>query len=281
MKHTQEHHLATFLKGKRQSIDPISLGYDNVRRRTPGLRREEVAQRANISVTWYTWLEQGRGGAPSEEVLSRIATALLLSDAEKEYLYLTTLGRLPKADYQLSDVITPRLQSILDALNPNPAIIRNLTWDVLAWNESAAAVLTDYSLLTVEERNIMRLFFFQNEVKAHNRDWLDTAHLIVSAFRSDIARLGETAHTEHLVVELMAHSEEFKSCWTSQKISQFSEGMKYLNKPEIGEISLAYSSFNVSSSPELSLIVYTPNSEESLDKVKQLIQDSKNNDVSL
>ncbi|MBJ7555544.1 helix-turn-helix transcriptional regulator [Marinomonas spartinae] len=275
MEYTPEQHLAVFLKKKRQSIEPMSLGYDTARRRTPGLRREEVAQRAHISVTWYTWLEQGRGGAPSEEVLSRIAKALLLTDAEKEYLYLTTLGHLPKAEYQLSEVITPQLQSILDALSPNPAIIRNLSWDVLAWNDAATAVLTDYPLLAPEDRNIMRLFFLKNEVKAHSRDWVDTANLIVSAFRTDIARLGETEHTEQLLVELLERSDVFKTLWTSQQISHFNEGVKCLNKPEVGEISLGYSSFNISSRPELSLIVYTPQSEASLAKVKQLIDDCK------
>ena len=275
MKNTTEQHLAIFLKKKRQSIDPISLGFDIVRRRTPGLRREEVAQRAHISVTWYTWLEQGRGGAPSEEVLSRIAKALLLTNAEKEYLYLTTLGHLPKTDYQLSDVITPRLQSILDALSPNPAIIRNLSWDVLAWNDAAAVVLTDYALLPPENRNIMRLFFLKNEVRAHNPDWIDTANLIVSAFRADIARLGETEHTEQLVTELSEHSEVFKKLWIAQEISRSNEGVKCLNKPDVGEISLAYSSFNVSSRPELSLIVYTPETEDSSNKVKKLIRDCK------
>lgn len=272
MKHTKEQHLAIFLKKKRQSIDPISLGFDSARRRTPGLRREEVAQRANISVTWYTWLEQGRGGAPSEEVLSRIAKALLLTDAEKEYLYLTTLGHLPKAEYPLSDVITPPLQSILDALNPNPAFIRNLSWDVLAWNDSAATVLTDYALLAPEDRNIMRLFFLENEVRAHNPDWLDTANLMVSAFRADIARLGETEHTKQLVIELSEHSDVFKTLWTSQEVSRFNEGVKCLSKPDVGEISLIYSSFNVSGKPELSLIVYTPESEASLAKLKKLLQ---------
>ena len=177
--------------------------------------------------------------------------------------------------YQLSDVITPRLHSILDTLSPNPAIIRNLSWDVLAWNDAAAAVLTDYALLAPENRNIMRLFFLKNEVRAHNPDWLDTANLIVSAFRADIARLGETERTEQLVIELSEHCDVFKTLWTSQKISRFNEGVKCLNKPDVGEISLAYSSFNVSSRPELSLIVYTPESEVSLAKLKKRIQNCK------
>lgn len=272
MSDTAESHLAKFLKEKRQSLDPIALGYDSTRRRTPGLRREEVAQRANISVTWYTWLEQGRGGSPSEEVLSRIAKALLLDHAEKEYLYLTTLGHLPKTEYQVSDVITPRLQTILDALNPNMALIRNLTWDVLAWNKAAAAVLTDYSLLPENERNIMKLFFTNDAVINHNSDWNMTANLIVSAFRSDIARLGENDHTRQLVAELSQRSEAFRVAWESQEVRRFSEGMKSLHKPEVGEISLTYSSFNVSSSPELSLVVFTPDDDESLEKVKTLIE---------
>ncbi len=116
-------------------------GFPSVRRRTPGLRREEVAQRANVSATWYTWLEQGRGGAPSADVLDRIARALMLTDVEREHLFLLGLGRLPEVRYQAMGDVTPRLQRVLDAFELSPAIVRTATWDVIAWNRAAAAVL--------------------------------------------------------------------------------------------------------------------------------------------
>jgi transcriptional regulator with XRE-family HTH domain len=139
--------LGNYLKDRRAKLDPAAFGFSLARRRTPGLRREEVAQRANVSATWYTWLEQGRGGAPSADVLNRIARAMMLTDVEREHLFLLGLGRPPEVRYQAPEGITPRLQRLLDMLDHSPAFIRTATWDVIAWNKAAAAVLTDYGTL--------------------------------------------------------------------------------------------------------------------------------------
>ena len=124
--------LGTYLRDRRTRLDPAALGFSCGRRRTPGLRREEVAQRANISPTWYTWLEQGRGGAPSADVLDRIATGLMLTEPEREHLFMLGLGRPPEVRYKPVDGVTPRLQRVLDALQESPAIIKTATWDVVA-----------------------------------------------------------------------------------------------------------------------------------------------------
>src|SRR5258708_28442639 len=144
---TNESRLGGYLKDRRTKLDPAAFGFAAERRRTPGLRREEVAERANISPTWYTWLEQGRGGAPSADVLNRIAAALMLTDIEREHLFLLGLGRPPEVRYKASDGVTPRLQRVLDALEFSPAMIKTATWEVVAWNRAAAAVLTDYGAL--------------------------------------------------------------------------------------------------------------------------------------
>jgi transcriptional regulator with XRE-family HTH domain len=151
--------LGAYLRDRRTRLDPASLGFPMDRRRTRGLRREEVAQRANISPTWYTWLEQGRGGAPSADVLDRIARALMLTDVEREHLFLLGLGRPPEARYRKNDGVTPRLQRVLDALDPVPAVIRTATWDVVAWNRAATVLLADYASLPPEGRNILRAIF--------------------------------------------------------------------------------------------------------------------------
>src|ERR1700752_952145 len=133
-----ESQLGTYLRDRRTKLDPAAFGFPAERRRTPGLRREEGAQRANISPTWYTWLEQGRGGGPSADVLDRISGALMLTDVEREHLFVLGLGRPPEARYRKDDAVTPRLQRVLDALEPVPAVIRSATWDVLAWNRGAS-----------------------------------------------------------------------------------------------------------------------------------------------
>src|SRR5579863_1598428 len=150
---TDTNSLGTYLKDRRAKLDPTAFGFPLTRRRTPGLRREEVAQRANVSATWYTWLEQGRGGAPSADVLERIARALMLTDVEREHLFLLGLGRPPDVRYQASEGVSPRLQRVLDALAFSPAVVKTATWDVVAWNRAAAAVLTDYGALPPSQRN--------------------------------------------------------------------------------------------------------------------------------
>lgn len=122
-----ENRLGTYLRDRRVRLDPAAFGLPVGRRRTPGLRREEVAQRSNISATWYTWLEQGRGGAPSADVLNRIAAALMLTDIEREHLFLLGLGHPPEVRYKAVEGVTPRLQRLLDALEVSPAFIKTAT----------------------------------------------------------------------------------------------------------------------------------------------------------
>src|SRR6202451_3501800 len=161
-----DNRLGTYLKDRRTRLDPAALGFSTARRRTSGLRREEVAQRANISPTWYTWLEQGRGGSPSADVLDRIARALMLTDLEREHLFLLGLGHPPEAHYRKDDGVTPRLQRVLDALEPSPALIRTAIWDVVAWNRAVAVMLTYYGALPPEERNILRAIFLDPRARA-------------------------------------------------------------------------------------------------------------------
>src|SRR3954447_18904260 len=137
---TDANQLGTYLKDLRAKLDPAAFGFPLQRRRTPGLRREEVAQRANVSATWYTWLEQGRGGAPSADVLDRIARAMMLTEVEREHLFLLELGRVPDARYHAAEPVNPRLQRLLDALPYSPAYIKTATWDVVALNYPATKV---------------------------------------------------------------------------------------------------------------------------------------------
>src|SRR5919109_1024853 len=117
---TNDNLLGSYLKDRRTKLDPAAFGFSLTRRRTPGLRREEVAQRANVSATWYTWLEQGRGGAPSSDVLNRIARALMLTEVEREHVFFLALGRPPEVRYKAAESVTPRLQRVLDALELSP-----------------------------------------------------------------------------------------------------------------------------------------------------------------
>lgn len=263
--------LGSYLKDRRTRLDPAALGFAAGRRRTPGLRREEVAQRANISPTWYTWLEQGRGGAPSPDVLNRIARALMLTDIEREHLFLLGLGRPPEVRYKAAEGVTPRLQRLLDAFDASPALIRTATWDVVAWNRAAAAVLTDYTKLATGQRNILRLIFGDPRVRAAQYDWGSVARFVVGAFRADAARAGAVSEVGQLVDELCRLSPEFEALWRDNNVNAHGEGIKRLRHPILGQIALEYSAFAVDGRPELAMIVYNPVTRPDADRIRSLV----------
>ncbi len=226
--------LGICLRDRRSRLDPAALGFAAGRRRTPGLRREEVASRANISPTWYTWLEQGRGGAPSADVLDRIANGLMLTEPEREHLFMLGLGRPPEVLYKRVEGVTLRLQRVLDALDVSPALIKTATWDVVAWNRAAAALLTDYSQLPREERNILRLMFGSQGVQAAQEDWESVARFVVGAFRADAARAGATAEITKLVDELSRVSTDFDRLWRDNDVVAHGEGLNASAIPNSG-----------------------------------------------
>ncbi|MEW4398720.1 helix-turn-helix transcriptional regulator [Agrobacterium tumefaciens] len=262
--------LGIYLRERRERLDPETLGYARSRRRTPGLRREEVAQRADISTTWYSWLEQGRGGAPSADVLDRVSRALLLTDVEREHLFLLGLGRLPDVQYRTPGGVTPRLQGVLDAMDSSAAFIRTVSWDVVAWNAAAAVVLTDYDALLPVERNILRLLFLDQRSRTLQLDWEGMAQFVVAVFRSDIARAGADASVGPLVEELRQGSPDFARIWDDGDVRGFGDGLKQLRHPVLGDITLEYSAFSVDGRPDLSMLVYNPTNKADADRIREL-----------
>ncbi len=263
--------LGLYLRDRRTRLDPAALGFSG-RRRTPGLRREEVAQRADISATWYTWLEQGRGGAPSAEVLNRVAHALMLTDVEREHLFLLGLGRPPEVRYQALAGVTPRLQRVLDAMEASPALVRTATWDVVAWNRAAAAVLTDYGALPPAQRNLLRLIFLDPRARAAQPDWDSVARFVIGVFRGDAARTGAAATVQPLVDELSRASPEFAAMWRDNDVRGFGEGIKRLRHPVLGELALEYSTFAVDGRPDLTMLIYNPVTGEDAERIRSLIE---------
>ena len=265
--------LGTFLRDRRTRLDPAAFGFPAERRRTPGLRREEVAQRANISPTWYAWLEQGRGGAPSADVLERISRALMLTDVEREHLFLLGLGRPPEARYRKNEGVTPRLQRVLDALEPSPALIRTATWDVVAWNRAASVMLMDYGSLPPEERNMLRFIFLDPRAREAHYDWESVARLVVGAFRLDAARAGAAADVEPLVDELSRRSPEFKAMWRENQVpGEHGEVVKHIRHPVLGPLAFEFSAFAVDGRTDLSLLVYNPTMPGDGERIAELLR---------
>ena len=271
---TDDNQLGTFLKDRRARLDPTSFGFGRTRRRTPGLRREEVAQRANVSATWYTWLEQGRGGAPSTDVLERVAGALTLSEAEREHLFLLAQRRPPEVRHRAPESVTRRLQLVLDALPYSPAMVTTSMFDVVAWNHAAETVMTGYRSLPPERRNVLRILFHDPAWQTQMPDWEKHARTAVATFRLATARAGTQAAAKALVDELSARSPAFAAIWRDNEVSDQGEGTKNIANAEVGKIALEYSTFAVDGQPDLSLVVYTPATPADLAKVRTLVDRS-------
>jgi transcriptional regulator with XRE-family HTH domain len=266
-----ENALALYLKGRRLRLDPASFGFSG-RRRTPGLRREEVAQRANISPTWYTWLEQGRGGAPSADVLNRIAAALMLTEQEREHLFMLGLGRPPEVRYKLVDSVSPRLQRVLDLFDASPAMIKTATWDIVAWNQAAVVVLTDYASLPPDQRNVLRFLFQNPAVRKRQHNWEALARYAVGSFRAHVIRAGAQSEASDLVEELCRTSAEFAAIWKENDVAGHGDGVKRITHPELGIIELEYSSFAVDGRPDLDLMIYNPVDPAVADRIRLAVR---------
>lgn len=278
MSEVNEQHalLGKFLRDRRARLNPAELGFSQERRRTPGLRREEVAMRAAISPNWYTWLEQGRGGPPSIEVLNRLASALMLTEVEREYLFILGLGHPPDVISRTPERVPTRLQRVLDAMDASPAIIRTAAWDVVAWNRAASVVLTDYAKLAPEQRNILRLVFLNPAIRAAQVDWDAMACFIVSAFRADTMRAGMTPDIQRLIDELCERSEAFAALWRDNDVSLHSEGVKRIRHAALGLVELEYSGFSVAGRPDLGMIVFNPMSDEASTRIRSLVASTAN-----
>lgn len=269
-----ENRLGVFLKDRRARLDPAAFGFAG-RRRTPGLRREEVAGRAGISTTWYTWLEQGRGGPPSPRVLEGLVDALMLTEAEREHLFLLAVGRPPNTQSPSADGVTAKLQRFLDAMTFIPAIIATPRWDIVAWNKAARIVLTDYPALSDNERNVLRRMFLDPETRAAQEDWESVARFVVATFRAETARAGQDPRAADLVAELLSKSVEFASMWADNDVQSTGEGFKAIRHPSAGSIALEFSSFAVDGRRDLKLITYNPVGEADAKKLRRLCRETR------
>lgn len=261
--------LSTFLRERRErAAHPASPS--PARRRTPGLRREEVAARAGVSVTWYTWLEQGRGGMPSEDVLERLSRALELDEVNREMLFLLAHDRPPPRKITRPAAVPASLQLVLDNLAV-PAFVKTPTFQIVAWNRAAVAVFGDYAAVSERERNLLRRIFRTGaETKVHDVD--DVRRNCLAAFRFDIARAGESKEATSLIAELMETSEDFRRLWAEGEIRSHHGFRKRMIRPGIGELELDATVMSVEGCEGLSMYVFSPATPESADAIAKLVR---------
>ncbi len=262
---TQRRQLIDFLKGCRARLTPADVGLpDTRRRRTPGLRREDVASLAGVSVTWYTWLEQGRGIHASAEVLERICATLRMSADERQYLFALVQHRPPPPTTDQAEEVSPSLERMLRAIGV-PALVMTSRWDVIAWNESTK-IFRDYSRLSPERRNLLRILLVDDEsYRLDPKQFEVMAHRVLAKFRVDYSLTPEDAAFEELIAELHERSPVFQRLWNSPEAMNRSEGVGYY--PHLGGVRFEHSSYVPEGSPTLRVVIYVPHDAESDAKV--------------
>jgi transcriptional regulator with XRE-family HTH domain len=252
--------LAHFLRTRRERLKPshFHLPPGAKRRRTPGLRREELAQIAGISPTWYMKLEQGQQIQVSVQVLESLSQALQLTPDERTHLYLLARQQLPLPLQQHTSQISEDLQGVLDALNPYPALVVNERWDVMRWNIVAARVFADYGTYSDWERNLVWIMFTQSNQRTLYANWECWAQQTLSLFRASGARAaGESWFTERRD-RLIQMSAEFREWWQQHEVGEAHVGQKELNHPLVGSLLLRSTMLLVADDLNLRLLVYTP-----------------------
>jgi len=250
--------LASFLRERRARIQPQDVGLPSgVRRRTRGLRREEVAQIAGIGLTWYTWLEQAREIRVSTSFLDSVAEALRLDSAECEYLHTLAHGTMSASS---QPQVAPMLQRMLDAL-PQPAYLLDMHWDVLAWNAATARQLTDYAQLPPAQRNSMLQVFLDPACRQRLLNWEHHARVAIAMFRLDVGRASDDPRFTALLNELQRGSPEFAQWWPQQDVKTREHGIKRFRQDDASIACYEHTAFTVDGTPGLRMVVYTPVSD--------------------
>ncbi len=255
--------LADFLRTKRASIQPEEVGLpDGGRRRTPGLRREEVALLAGVGTTWYTWLEQGRDVRASLEVLEAVSRALRLSPAERSHVILLGRGEAAPPCKAPAEEVSPTLRRLVENIGPGPAYLLGRRWDYLAWNKSFERVFSwEPGPEPLSRNHVWACFMDPSRRKLYSGDWNASARLLVAKFRGDSARnIGDPVF-EELISALESSSPEFRKLWKRHEVAGSGDGHKELTHPLVGPLAFDHAVFRHGESGELRLILYTPSCE--------------------
>jgi len=252
--------LADFLRDRRARVSPDSVGLlDNGRRRTPGLRREEVAQLAGVGLSWYTWLEQGRDIKPSAQVLDALARVLELDAVERAHLFHLARVELPLPDADYLQEAPPELRALVDALVPHPAYLLSPRTDVLAWNRAAAAMLGAPPAGPDGPPNLLWWLFTSTERRG--AQWDDTARATLARFRAEHARrIGDPAFAR-LIDALERESERFRALWPEHEVMTGHLGTKVIDHPELGTLRLYHLQSIPAEHPDLRLTQFAPADE--------------------
>jgi transcriptional regulator with XRE-family HTH domain len=249
--------LAEFLGSRRRQLDPRAVGLPaGGNRRTPGLRREEVALLAGVSHTWYTWLEQGRDIRPSRQVVEALARTLRLSPAEHEYV-LRLSGNGGTRPDGAHDAMPEHLQRLLDALGPSPAYAITSTWSIVGWNQAYERLYPGVATVPAADRNLLWLVFTDPAVRELLGDWTTDSRRFLTQFRAEAGPRLADREVVQLVTRLQASSPSFREGWASHDVDRFSSGARRFEHPVVGTLVLEHHQLTPADAPGLQLVVYT------------------------
>ncbi|MER7755736.1 helix-turn-helix transcriptional regulator [Kitasatospora sp. NPDC097643] len=259
----RRHELAAFLRSRRERISPEQVGLPMTgRRRTPGLRREEVAQLAAVGVTWYTWLEQGRDIQVSTQVLDAVARALLLDPSERAHLFTLAGAEDPVPAVECSTV-GPSVRLVLEQMAPFPAAVVNARYDVLAYNAQYTGIVGDLAALPFEDRNLMWLAFTPSYFRDALVDYRMERDVMVARFRGAMGDHSAEPAWKTLLARLRKASPDFEAAWQRHDVQRAGNGMKRFQVPGVGLLHCDYTSFWLGPRQGAArLIAYTPHDEE-------------------
>lgn len=262
-----------FLRSRRGRLVPSAVGLpDGFRRRTPGLRREEVAMLAGVGTTWYTYLEQGREIQPSSEVLVALAEVLRLDPAEQQHLFSLYDRPVPKRVPPEAESVGEPLQRMVDALTGQPALVLGWRWDILTLNRAAQAIFGPYIAQSGGARNLIELLFSDPTNRQMFAAWEHVARGALATFRADCAPYVGDPDLEDLVARLTKASPEFAAWWSQHDVAHRLAGTKRLNHPVVGQMHFAFSTLAVSDQPGMKLFVFTPlDAEDTPAKLARLL----------
>ncbi|WP_037839408.1 helix-turn-helix transcriptional regulator [Streptomyces sp. NRRL S-337] len=262
--------LAAFLRSRRERITPEQVGLPRgARRRTPGLRREEVAHLGAVGVTWYTWLEQGRDIHVSPQVLDAVARALLLDRAERSHLFALA-GAVDPVPGKECTGVSRALRQVLDQLAPFPAVIQNSRFDILAYNSTYGQLMCDLDALPEEDRNCMWLAFTHPQWRASVVDLDATMRVMAAKFRASMAEHVAEPAWKALVARLTEASPEFREIWAQHEVVRPVSSVKLFRHPRVGVLELTATSLWTGPNPGPKLLSYTPVDETSRERLEQL-----------
>jgi transcriptional regulator with XRE-family HTH domain len=250
--------LGEFLKARRAELSPRDVGLPDtgVLRRVPGLRREEVAQLAAISVDYYTRLEQGRFAA-SASILATLARALRLDDDQQTYLYEVAGKPTARPRRRRTQPVRPPMRRLLDQLTETPALVLGRRMDILAWNPMAAALYTDFAQLPESQRNYVRLLFTDPEVRNRHADWEEAARTSVASLRMEAAKDPDDLQLAALAGELSVQDPDFRTWWGAHQVTTASYGTKRFRHPVVGDLTLDCDTWDSPDGHEQRLLVLT------------------------